>query len=336
MENECAENRHSRQVVAKAATPGLGIGPKSIDLGAKIPDPFSQQTNFTVTQLVLTSSSGRRYRGPSTVTAEGEMSRQLFGSRWSRCSSAGRQAPAAAQGKERRPRAGRRAPRGARTDRGVHQQSRPAANDRCRRGPGQRTVVHNPLLSGAHLATGVTNALAPTQIQARRLDRVLTALDPGRACRVSILRPSSAPCDSLMGFASYDEPFDTDSRLARDDANAGTPSRAYLSPTLKFKAGPIVGSAGADFEWWRSSADQRVLLRAHSRHPVEVERGPDDDDDQRADVPVDDRPRSIVARRPAQLGRGHSTRPTTAFSASGLIAIKEFGTTVASTCRIRA
>lgn len=111
----------------------------------------------------------------------------------------------------------------------------------------------HPLLSGAHIATGITNALTPTQAKVGGWVELspLSILD---------LRAGFDPAvyfgtfDSLMGFGSYGEAFDPDSRKARGGAKAGASARMYLSPTLKFKAGPIVGSAGAEFEWWRSSA----------------------------------------------------------------------------------
>jgi hypothetical protein len=116
------------------------------------------------------------------------------------------------------------------------------------------TASSHPLLSGAHIATGITNAITPTQ----------TKLGAWLECSpLSILDlragidPSAyfGTFDSLMGFSSYDQPFDPDSRKARGGARAGHATRAYVSPTLKFRAGPIVASAGAELEWWRSSAD---------------------------------------------------------------------------------
>ena len=116
------------------------------------------------------------------------------------------------------------------------------------------TRSHSPLLSGAHIATGITNALTPTQTKLGGWVEYspLSILD----LRAGV-DPSAyfGTFDSLMGFPSYDESFDPDSRKARGGAKAGNATRAYVSPTLKFKAGPIVGSAGAEVEWWRSSAD---------------------------------------------------------------------------------
>ncbi len=112
----------------------------------------------------------------------------------------------------------------------------------------------HPLLSGAHLATGITNVLTPTQTKLGGWIEYspLSILD----LRAGV-DPSAyfGTFDSLMGFPSYDEPFDPESRKLRGGAKSGTAARVYLSPTLKFRAGPLVGSAGAEFEWWRSSAE---------------------------------------------------------------------------------
>ena len=113
----------------------------------------------------------------------------------------------------------------------------------------------HPLLSGAHVAAGITNVLTPTQVKFGGWVEYspLSILD----VRAGI-DPSGyfGTFDSLMGFGSYDEPFDPDSRKTRGGAGAGAAGRVYLSPTLKFKAGRILGSTGATVEWWRSSAGQ--------------------------------------------------------------------------------
>ena len=116
------------------------------------------------------------------------------------------------------------------------------------------STSRHPLLSGAHVATGITNVLTPTQVKIGGWIEYspLSVLD----LRAGV-DPSAyfGTFDSLMGFGSYHEPFDPDSRKARGGAAAGTSTRAYLSPTLKWKAGPVVGSSTADFEWWRASGD---------------------------------------------------------------------------------
>lgn len=61
--------------------------------------------------------------------------------------------------------------------------------------------------------------------------------------------------NSLQGFDSYGDAFDKDARDTRAGAKAGYSLRAYLAPTLKMKAGPIVAAATAELEWWRASED---------------------------------------------------------------------------------
>ncbi len=116
------------------------------------------------------------------------------------------------------------------------------------------STSQHPLLSGAHVATGITNVLTPTQMKVGGWIEYspLSVLD----LRAGV-DPSAyfGTFDSLMGFGSYHEPFDPDSRKARGGASAGMSARAYLSPTLKWKAGPVVGSSTADVEWWRASGD---------------------------------------------------------------------------------
>ena len=116
----------------------------------------------------------------------------------------------------------------------------------------------HPLLSGAHLAAGVTNVLTPTQVRLGGWVEYspLSVLD---------LRAGVDPAayfgtfDSLMGFDSYNEPFDPDARKARGGAGAGFAGRVWVSPTLKFRAGRILGSTTADLEWWRSSVGQQFF-----------------------------------------------------------------------------
>lgn len=116
------------------------------------------------------------------------------------------------------------------------------------------TRSHHPLLSGAHIATGITNVLTPTQAKLGSWIEYapLSILDLRAGIDPSVY---FGTFDSLMSYGSYDQPFDSDYRKSLGGAKAGVSTRAYLSPTLKFKAGPIVASAGAEFEWWRSSAD---------------------------------------------------------------------------------
>ena len=60
--------------------------------------------------------------------------------------------------------------------------------------------------------------------------------------------------NSLQGFDAYDNAFDKDARDARAGAKTGYSVRAYVAPTLKMKAGPIVASVTGELEFWRSNA----------------------------------------------------------------------------------
>ena len=115
------------------------------------------------------------------------------------------------------------------------------------------STSRQPLLSGAHVKAGVTNALTPAQARLGGWVEVspLSVLD----IRVGA-DPSAyfGTFNSLQSFGSYQEPFDTDARKARGGGKAGTAARFYVSPTLKMKAGPVVAATTADVEWWRSNA----------------------------------------------------------------------------------
>lgn len=115
------------------------------------------------------------------------------------------------------------------------------------------TQSGNPLLSGAHLATGISHALTPAQT------RLGGWVEFAPLSLVSIrggVDPSAyfGTFKSLMSFDAYSDAFDKDARDVRGGSRAGTGSRVYLTPSVKMKAGPLVGSFSADFEWWRSSA----------------------------------------------------------------------------------
>lgn len=111
----------------------------------------------------------------------------------------------------------------------------------------------NPLASGAKISAGVTNAVTPAQARVGAWVEYspLSILD---------IRAGADPAayfgtfHSLLSFDAYDDPFDDRTRKARGDARGGTALRAYVSPTLKARAGRFVASVGADLEWWRASA----------------------------------------------------------------------------------
>jgi hypothetical protein len=105
----------------------------------------------------------------------------------------------------------------------------------------------------AHFTLGVSHALTPSYTRLGGWAELspLSILD----VRVG-LEPSAyfGTFHSLMSFDRYTDAFDNDSRDARPGKSGfGTTGRAYVSPTLKIKAGALVAAASADFEWWRSS-----------------------------------------------------------------------------------
>ena len=65
--------------------------------------------------------------------------------------------------------------------------------------------------------------------------------------------------NSLLSFGAYTDPYDRETRNAREDATSGTGSRAYVAPALKMKFGKLVASAGAGFERWATNAKGRSL-----------------------------------------------------------------------------
>lgn len=111
----------------------------------------------------------------------------------------------------------------------------------------------HPLLSGAHLAGGVVHALTPTQMRfgAWLQYSPLSIIDIRAGFDPSVY---FGTFDSLQGFDSYADPFDSDSRQARGGGKAGYSTRVFASSTLKMKVGPMVASATTDFESWRSNA----------------------------------------------------------------------------------
>lgn len=116
----------------------------------------------------------------------------------------------------------------------------------------------HPLLSGAHVGAGVVHALTPTQMRLGAWAEYspLSILDIRAGVDPSVY---FGTFNSLQGFDSYADPFDTDARKARAGGKPGYSTRTYLSSTLKMKAGPIVASATTDFERWRSNASSEFF-----------------------------------------------------------------------------
>jgi hypothetical protein len=115
------------------------------------------------------------------------------------------------------------------------------------------TQSANPLLSEAHVSFGGTAAVTPAHVRGGGWMEVVPL-------SVLTIRAGAEPAyyfgtfDSLMSFASRSTPFDNDTRKARSDEISGTATRVYLTPSVQFRAGPIVGRTSLDLERWTSSA----------------------------------------------------------------------------------
>jgi hypothetical protein len=111
----------------------------------------------------------------------------------------------------------------------------------------------NPLLADAHLALGLSHALSPSYMRVGAWAEIspLSVLELRAG-----LEPTAyfGTFNSLMSFGSYADPFDNHAREQRGGAGFGAAGRAYLSPTLKMKAGPLVALVSADLEWWSATA----------------------------------------------------------------------------------
>ncbi len=111
----------------------------------------------------------------------------------------------------------------------------------------------HPLLSEAHIGVGGSAAFTPAHARGG----VWLEAAP---MSVFVLRVGAEPAyyfgsfDSLTSFESRNDPFDTDSRRARQSAQSGTATRFYVTPRLQARAGRLIGVASADFEWWSSNA----------------------------------------------------------------------------------
>jgi hypothetical protein len=106
----------------------------------------------------------------------------------------------------------------------------------------------------AHVSVGLSNLMTPSHARLGGWAELAPLSIVG-------LRVGAEPAvyygtfASLMSFQDYGDDFSNDARKARkDEAAFGTAARVYASPTLRAKAGAIMATAGADFEWWWSSA----------------------------------------------------------------------------------
>lgn len=111
----------------------------------------------------------------------------------------------------------------------------------------------HPLLAGAHISGGIVHVLTPTQTKLGGWVEYspLSILD----IRAGV-DPSAyfGTFNSLQGFDSYDDAFDSEAREGRAGAKRGVSIRSYIAPTIKVKAGPLAAATTLELEWWRSSA----------------------------------------------------------------------------------
>ena len=110
-----------------------------------------------------------------------------------------------------------------------------------------------PILSEAHVAVGGSTAFTPAHVRGG----VWVELAP---VSMFVVRVGAEPAhyfgtfDSLTSFHSRRDAFDTDSRRERGGAVSGTATRVYVTPTLQFRVGRLLGATSADLEWWSSDA----------------------------------------------------------------------------------
>ena len=111
----------------------------------------------------------------------------------------------------------------------------------------------DPLLADAHLSAGLVSLTTPSEARPGGWVEYspLSVLDIRAGLEPAVY---FGTYKSLLSFAAYSDPYDRETRDARDDSTSGTGSRAYVAPVLKMKIGKLVARAGAEFERWSSSA----------------------------------------------------------------------------------
>jgi hypothetical protein len=115
------------------------------------------------------------------------------------------------------------------------------------------SASRHPLLSGAHVAVGGSTAITPAHLRGGGWVEIAPV-------SVFVVRAGAEPghyfgtFNSITSFDSRTDAFDTDSRRERGGATSGTATRLYVTPTLQFRVGRIVGATSADLEWWSSNA----------------------------------------------------------------------------------
>jgi hypothetical protein len=111
----------------------------------------------------------------------------------------------------------------------------------------------NPVLADAHFSFGAMGAFTPAGARGG-------AWLEFAPVSVLTVRAGAEPAyyfgtfHSLMSFASAADAFDTDTRKSLGDGKSGTATRLYVTPSLQFRAGHLVGRSSLDVERWSSSS----------------------------------------------------------------------------------
>lgn len=135
------------------------------------------------------------------------------------------------------------------------------------------TTSRRPILQAAHLAVGLSHSLTPSHSRLAFWAEVapLSILSVRAGAEPAVYFGTFG---SLMSFQDYADPFDDETRKAREDqARAGTANRFYLSPRLQMRVGPVVVGSGVDLEWWSSSAEGPWFYEPARDLLLEVHRG---------------------------------------------------------------
>lgn len=112
---------------------------------------------------------------------------------------------------------------------------------------------HRLLLADTHVAAGFSSRLTPAYVRVGPWAELapLSIVD----VRVGVDGVGYfGTFHSLLPFQGYGDPFDDDTRRARDGSEPGLGVRAYVAPSLKARAGPLMFRARAEFEWWTADA----------------------------------------------------------------------------------
>jgi hypothetical protein len=115
------------------------------------------------------------------------------------------------------------------------------------------SASRHPMLAEAHVALGGSTAITPAHGRAGGWVELAPV-------SVFVVRAGAesghyfGTFNSLTSFDRRSDAFDTDSRRERGGAASGRATRLYVTPTVQFRAGRVVGATSADLEWWSSNA----------------------------------------------------------------------------------